>query len=247
MVLSPGSKGPPRAVKGREWYQAETVAASYDEKRFSGGGRIIDRREKQAVLDALAPVEDREVLEIACGTGRFTVMLAERGADVTGIDISEAMLARGRERAGAAGADGQLDFLRGDAARLPFPDDAFNTVFAIRFFHLASTPGRFLTEMRRVAAERVVFDTFNARSARSLYNWLLPMGSRLYTREEVNDLLSQADLTLAGESHDFVVPYGLYRQLPSELANPIRSVDTTATRTRIGERLASVSYWKCEV
>ncbi|MDZ7701909.1 MAG: class I SAM-dependent methyltransferase [Halobacteriales archaeon] len=234
-------------MKGREWYQAETVAAEYDEKRFSGGGRIIDRREKQAVLDALAPVEGREVLEIACGTGRFTVMLAERGADITGIDISEAMLARGRDRARAARVERTIEFLRGDAARLPFPDDAFDTVFAIRFFHLASTPETFLSEMRRVAAERVVFDTFNARSARSLYNWLLPMGSRLYTEAEVDALLGAAGLSLADASHDFVVPYGVYRQLPNELADPIRSADNTAMRTGLGERLASVSYWVGEV
>ncbi|MFB6353157.1 MAG: class I SAM-dependent methyltransferase [Halobacteriales archaeon] len=234
-------------MKGREWYQAESVAASYDEKRFSRGGRLIDRREKQAVLDALAPVADRSILEMACGTGRFTVMLAERGADVVGIDISAAMLAKGRERARATRTTEHLEFLRGDAARLPFPDDAFDAVFAIRFFHLASTPGRFLAEMRRVAAERVVFDTFNARSARSAYNWLLPMGSRLYSRDEVEALLDEAGLTLADSAHDFVVPYGVYRKLPNELAGPIRSADEAAAGTDLGRRLASVSYWECAV
>ncbi len=234
-------------MKGREWYQAETVAESYDEKRFSKGGRLIDRREKQAVLDAMAPVEGRRVLEIACGTGRFTVMLAERGAEVTGIDISAAMLARGRERARATRTGDRLEFLRGDAGRLPFPDGAFDTVLAMRFFHLASTPTRFLSEMRRVAAERVVFDTFNARSARSVYNWLLPMGSRLYSHAEVDRLLDDVGLTLAEADHDFVVPYGVYRSLPNALAGPLRSADTAAARTGLGRRLASVSYWECTV
>jgi ubiquinone/menaquinone biosynthesis C-methylase UbiE len=82
-------------VKGQEWYQADDVAAEYDDKRFSRGGRLIDRREKEAVLDALGPVEDKRVLEVACGTGRFTVMLAERGADIVGMDISAAMLEEG--------------------------------------------------------------------------------------------------------------------------------------------------------
>ena len=234
-------------MKGREWYQAETVADRYDEKRFSKGGRLIDRREKRAVLDAVAPVEGQRILEIACGTGRFTVMLAERGADVTGIDISEAMLARGRQRARETRTTDHLEFLRGDAARLPFADDTFDTVFAIRFFHLASTPARFLSEMRRVAAERVVFDTFNAMSARSIYNWLLPMGSRLYSDDEVTRLLDDVGLTLTEADHDFVVPYGVYRSLPNELAGPLRSMDSTAIRTGLGRRLASVSYWECAV
>src|SRR6056297_2481833 len=127
----------PVRVKGKEWYKADDVAEEYDSKRFSRGGRLIDRREKGAVLTALSPVEGKRVLEIACGTGRFTVMLAERGADVVGLDISRAMLTQGREKAHRAGVEGHISFMLGDAARLPFPDNHFDAVFAMRFFHLA--------------------------------------------------------------------------------------------------------------
>jgi len=234
-------------VKGQEWYQSDAVAEAYEEKRFSGGGRLIDRREKQAVLDSLGPVEGRDVLEIACGTGRFTVMLAERGANVTGIDISAAMLARGRANARAAAVADRLEFARADAGRLPFPDDAFDAVFAMRFFHLADTPASFLSEMARVARDTVFFDTFNATSARTAYNWLLPMGSRLYSRAEVDRLLGDVGLELREAAHDFVVPYGVYRSLPGDVAGPLRSLDTTVGGTPLGRRLASVSYWTTNV
>jgi SAM-dependent methyltransferase len=232
-------------VKGREWYQADDVAAEYEEKRFSRGGRLIDRREKQAVLDALAPVEGKDVLEIACGTGRFTVALAERGANVVGLDISAEMLAQGREKARRAGRS--VDFLRGDAGRLPFPDDSFDAVFAMRFFHLADTPAAYLSEMARVAREQVFFDTFNAGSVRLLYNWALPMGSRLYDREEVADLFAEVDLQPTGESHDFVLPFGFYRQIPNRVADEFREVDVAVGQTPVGDRLASVSYWDARV
>ncbi|MFC4548979.1 MULTISPECIES: class I SAM-dependent methyltransferase [Halorussus] len=234
-------------MKGEEWYQADEVAEEYDEKRFSRGGRLIDRREKQAVLDAIGPLEDERILEIACGTGRFTVMLAERGADIIGLDISGPMLQQGRTKARQAGVADHLEFMRGDAARLPFPDDYFDTVFAMRFFHLADTPATFLSEMRRVARERVVFDTFNAASTRSIYNWLLPMGSRLYTRGEVEKLLSDADLELADEEHDWILPYGFYRKIPGQIAGPIRNVDTSLGESAVGDHLASVSYWSARV
>lgn len=234
-------------MKGQEWYQADEIAEAYEEKRFSGGGRLIDRREKQAVLDAIGPVEDKRVLEIACGTGRFTVMLAERGADVVGLDISAAMLQQGREKARAAAVESHLDFMRGDAGRLPFPDDHFDAVIAMRFFHLADTPSAYLSEMRRVSKDVVFFDTFNRFSTRSIYNWALPMGSRLYSRWEVNRLLREADLELVGSAHDFVVPYGLYRAIPDSLASPIRTVDRAVGRLPGGSRLASVSYWHCQV
>jgi ubiquinone/menaquinone biosynthesis C-methylase UbiE len=234
-------------VKGKEWYQADEVAEEYESKRFSRGGRLIDRREKQAVLNALGPVEDRDVLEIACGTGRFTVMLAERGANVVGLDISRAMLAQGREKARAANVADRIEFLRGDAARLPFPDDHFDTVLAMRFFHLADTPAKFLAEMRRVSKEQVFFDTFNSFSTRVLYNWLLPMGSRLYSRTEVEGLLADAGLSLSTAEHDFILPYGFYREIPNDLASAFRDVDATIQRSPFGKRLASVSYWNASV
>ncbi|MFB6122702.1 MAG: class I SAM-dependent methyltransferase [Haloferacaceae archaeon] len=234
-------------MKGKEWYQADEVAQEYDTKRFSKGGRLIDRREKQAVLDALGPVEGQDVLEIACGTGRFTVMLAERGANIVGLDISAAMLSQGREKARAAGVADHIEFMRGDAARLPFPDDHFDAVFAMRFFHLADTPAKFLTEMARVSKEQVFFDTFNDRSTRVLYNWLLPMGSRLYSRDEVTQLLSDSNLALDGEAHDFVFPYGFYRKIPNDIADEFRSVDHAILESGLGAKLASVSYWDAHV
>ena len=234
-------------MKGQEWYQADTVAEEYEAKRFSRGGRLIDRREKQAVLDAIGPVDGKNVLEVACGTGRFTVMLAERGANITGLDISGPMLQQGRGKASDVGVADHVEFMRGDAARLPFPDDHFDTVLAMRFFHLADTPAAFLSEMRRVAKEQVFFDTFNRFSTRSLYNWALPMGSRLYSRWEVDGLLDGAGLELIEETHDWVLPYGFYRKIPNELAASFRSIDTALGGTPLGDKLASVSYWNTHV
>lgn len=230
-------------VKGKEWYQADDVAAAYEDKRFSRGGRLIDTREREAVLSALAPVEGQDILEIACGTGRFTVMLGERGADVIGMDISKPMMLQGVSKANRAGVDGRVGFIRGDAARLPFPDDSFDAVFAMRFFHLAPSPEGFLSEMRRVSRETIFFDTFNSFSTRTVYNWLLPMGSRLYDDETVETMLDEAHLELVHAEHDFVVPYGCYRSIPDRIARPIRSVDERLGETAVGDRLASVSFW----
>lgn len=234
-------------MKGQEWYQADDVAEAYEDKRFSRGGRLIDQREKDAVLDALGPVADKEILEIACGTGRFPVLLAEQGADVVGLDISAAMLRQGREKARTADIEGSLELIRGDAGRLPFPDDHFDAVYAMRFFHLADTPVSFMQEMRRVSREQVFFDTFNRFSTRSLYNWALPMGSRLYSRAEVDRLLQDAGLTLHQADHDWVLPYGFYRKVPNGIASAFRRVGERVANTGGGDRLASVSYWDTRV
>ncbi|WP_302080933.1 class I SAM-dependent methyltransferase [Salinibaculum rarum] len=234
-------------MKGQEWYQADEIAEAYEDKRFSRGGRLIDDREKAAVLDALGNVEDKDVLEIACGTGRFTAMLAEEGADVVGLDISGPMLRQGREKAIELGVNDHMELLRGDAGRLPFPDNHFDTVLAMRFFHLADTPRDFLREMRRVSKDQVFFDTFNRFSTRSLYNWALPMGSRLYSGTEVARLLRDTNLELADSEHDWIFPYGFYRQIPGRIASAFRTVDTALGGTYVGDRLASVSYWDARV
>jgi len=235
-------------VKGQDWYQADEVAEEYEDVRFSGGGELIDRREKEAVLSALGPIEEgHRVLEVACGTGRFTTMLADRGADIVGLDISREMLEQGRQNAAESGLSDTVEFVRGDASRLPFPDGHFDSVVAMRFFHLMDDPVPFTRELRRVSADQVFFDTFNSRSLRTLYTWLLPMGSRLYSERQVVNMLRAADLTLAGEEHDFVLPYGFYRELPGPVAKPFQALDELVGNTIPGDYVASVSYWDARI
>ncbi|MFA9515864.1 class I SAM-dependent methyltransferase [Halopenitus sp. H-Gu1] len=234
-------------MKGQDWYQADEVAEQYDDVRFSDGGRVIDHREREAVLSAVEPSDDTRVLEVACGTGRFTTMLADHDAEVVALDISREMLEQGRRKVRDAGLADRVEFMRGDASRLPFPDDHFDTVLAMRFFHLMDDPEPFIAEMRRVSSDQIFFDTFNRRSARALYTWILPMGSRLYSENQVVSLLESADLSLAGESHDFVLPYGFYRNLPGALARAFRTIDEAIGRTIPGDYVASVSYWDARV
>lgn len=53
---------------------------------------------------ALAREMGGPALELGCGTGRFTIPLAQAGIDVTGLDLAAAMLDRAREKAGDRGA-----------------------------------------------------------------------------------------------------------------------------------------------
>src|SRR4051812_47806320 len=89
------------------------------------------------VVDA-APHADASVIDVGCGTGATTLALARRlgrGASVTGVDVSEAMLTAARERAAGAGVD--ADFVAGDAQRHPFAPgtaDVIASRFGLMFF-----------------------------------------------------------------------------------------------------------------
>lgn len=76
------------------------------------------------------------VLEVGIGTGR-NLDLYPPGVAITGIDVSDAMLAQARERAGELGLEKSVELIRADVHELPFPDAAFDTVVADRVNPLA--------------------------------------------------------------------------------------------------------------
>ena len=70
------------------------------------------------------------VLELGCGTGRIARPLGLAGVRLIGIDRSDPMLARARQRVVRARLGGQVGLVRGDIRDLPFPSSAFAMVMA---------------------------------------------------------------------------------------------------------------------
>lgn len=87
----------------------------------------------QAALEHAAAQPGERVVDVGCGCGATTLSLAERGASVWGVDISEPMLARARER--ATGMD-NVRFTRADAAaeRFAAEHDLVFSRFGVMFF-----------------------------------------------------------------------------------------------------------------
>lgn len=82
-----------------------------------------------AVLaEACAVGSGMRVLDVACGSGNATLPAARSGAQVTGCDLSSAMLRVGAERAAAEGLG--VDWREGDVQELPFADGAFDVVMS---------------------------------------------------------------------------------------------------------------------
>ncbi|WP_410665358.1 class I SAM-dependent methyltransferase [Amycolatopsis sp. lyj-84] len=104
----------------------EQLAAEYDE-RIPGVGHADDMFTDSEMRFLMAKVHSgTKVLDMGCGTGRFTIPLALAGARMTGLDLTAAMLDQARTKAKAAGVD--IDFRQGDMASLPFPDNSFDVV-----------------------------------------------------------------------------------------------------------------------
>jgi len=88
----------------------------------------------RGVLQACDVKAGERALDVGCGCGDTTIALAQRGARLTGVDVSRPMLARARERAQSAGLD--IDFVLGDAAEARFANayDALFSRFGVMFF-----------------------------------------------------------------------------------------------------------------
>ncbi len=103
----------------------------------------LDQRWRRATVRAVVKPGDR-VLDAACGTGDLAIIAAKAGANVTGLDFSEAMLERARRKAP------DLEWTRGDLLALPFGDESFDAAtvgFGVR--NVADLPGA-IEELRRV-------------------------------------------------------------------------------------------------
>jgi len=105
------------------------------------------------------------VLEIGGGTGRFTRPLQANGVAIVPLDLSRAMLDRGR-------AQGMRDAVLGDAASLPFRDGAFGAALSVHVLHLVKEVGPVLREIARTVREEyvVVADNWDGFSLNRLYS-----------------------------------------------------------------------------
>ena len=161
-------------------YDFDKIASSYDRLNHimtAGMDRLWRRRAaKEAIMTArrkTVSATNALALDVACGTGDMAVELLKRGCSVTGIDLSEEMLAIARRKTAEA------NFQLANAEALPFDDASFDAVtsaFGIRnFVHL----DKGLAEMARVlksGGRMVILEMSTPDSAlvRPFYN--------LYTR-----------------------------------------------------------------
>jgi len=121
----------------------DTVANNYDFTNavLSGGNATLWRF---ATVKAIDPQPGERILDIACGTGTSSVALTRTGATVVGVDFSPGMLSQARRK------HTSVEFVEGDAVKLPFVSDEFDAVTISFGLRNVSDPKAALDEMYRV-------------------------------------------------------------------------------------------------
>ncbi|MBQ7999319.1 MAG: bifunctional demethylmenaquinone methyltransferase/2-methoxy-6-polyprenyl-1,4-benzoquinol methylase UbiE [Bacteroidales bacterium] len=116
----------------------DNIAPDYDKLNHILSLNIDKGWRKRAVCEIADVQQKLSVLDVACGTGDFTIEIAKKvteGSKIVGIDLSEGMMKVGREKIADAGVDATLEY--GDCEALDYPENSFDRIsvgFGVRNF-----------------------------------------------------------------------------------------------------------------
>ncbi|MEX0842669.1 MAG: class I SAM-dependent methyltransferase [Xanthobacteraceae bacterium] len=176
---------------------------AYARWRSSEIGATTERLERELILELVGDDSGRTVLDVGCGDGELALQLAKRGAIVTGIDASAAMIDAAKDRAKQHNA--RVTFQVAVAEHLPFPAEQFDVVTAITILCFVEDAAPVFREIARVLRPggRFVIGELGKWSTwaagRRVRAWL---GSRLWRRgrfrtaHELRNLAEQAGLNV---------------------------------------------------
>ncbi|WNG91100.1 bifunctional 2-polyprenyl-6-hydroxyphenol methylase/3-demethylubiquinol 3-O-methyltransferase UbiG [Mycobacterium sp. ITM-2016-00318] len=103
------------------------------EQHYGGRDRIWSGRVNVQFADVAGALTPGRALDLGCGEGADAVWLAERGWNVTAVDISDTALGRAREAADVRGLADRIEFRQFDLSE-GFPDGTFDLISA-QFLH----------------------------------------------------------------------------------------------------------------
>jgi SAM-dependent methyltransferase len=118
---------------------------------FGAAAAMNDADAMKLLLAAARAVSVDTVLDVACGPGIVVAAFAREAAEVTGIDLTPAMIALARERCASEGLL-NVRFEIGDVERLPYADASFSVVVCRYALHHMLRPQAVIREMARVCA-----------------------------------------------------------------------------------------------
>lgn len=109
----------------------------------------------ELTMAELGDLTGKSVLDVGCGPGRYAVAAAERGAEVTGIDVSRKMLALATQRARDGDVAERCRFEESDFDTYR-PETRFEIVLMISFLEYRADPRRDLARLGDLAGEKAI-------------------------------------------------------------------------------------------
>lgn len=154
----------------------------------------IDRRWRKRAIHILKNASPEKILDVACGTGDLSIEAVKlKPGKITGIDISEGMLIKGREKLRRKRLENIITLIKGDSESLQFDDHSFDAAmvaFGVRNFEDLN---KGLAEILRVLKPGgllivLEFSKPAGRFVKSIYNFyffrILPFMGKVFSRDK---------------------------------------------------------------
>ena len=125
----------------------DRMAARYDSFCHTPLGKFVDEVERALVWALLTPKPGETIGDLGCGTGAYTIALAQAGCEVIGIDESPAMLTKARAKSAAGGS---ITYLQADLADLLLHSSTLDAVLLQVTLEFVADPAVVLNEAFRV-------------------------------------------------------------------------------------------------
>ena len=209
-MANPVSQEPEMTVGHEDCAHWDRAATTYDAEHREWLAEAFENKIRSWLARRFTP--DDHVLELGCGTGIFSEMIAGQVRHLTATDFSPEMLERAGQRLSAYD---NVEARQEDAGHTSFAHGAFDAVLAVNLFHHASEPAAVARECNRVVrpgGRVVVIDC--AGHATSLSSWIDAVLRRLRLRDRPHDdhhhhlslddltaLLTGAGLTVQEKTH----------------------------------------------
>jgi len=145
------------------WEHAEVARSSVEASLTPAASLRVSRRTRERYFDPredtaypleyaywlLGDVRGKAVLDLGCGSGANTVLLADRGARVTGLDLSPDLIELARQRLHVNEIAADVGFVVGSAHAIDLPDASMDVVFGMAILHHVDLQ-KTAAEVRRV-------------------------------------------------------------------------------------------------
>lgn len=189
--ITPYDHTRPKTEQVRDMFDSIAPAYDFMNRAMTMG---VDKLWRRRAMKAVKATRPAAILDVATGTGDLAIAMARAipDATVTGIDLSEGMLAIGREKVERAGLSSRVNFAQADCLALPMTDNTYDCVtvaYGVRNFeHLAEgyremlrvlRPGGMLAVLELSTPTSPLVKPFYRLYTRSL----IPLAGRLVSKD----------------------------------------------------------------
>ena len=190
-----------KPYKNSDLGKKEQVAKMFDaiSKNYDGLNRVIslgiDIKWRKKVVEIVGKNNPKQILDIATGTGDLALMMAELNPDkIIGFDISEGMLAVGKEKIANVNLSEKIEMVVGDSEEMPFDDNTFDAItvsFGVRNFANLDKGIQEIARVLKPSGVLVILETSNPtkfpfKQGYKLYtNLFLPVIGKLFSKDKV--------------------------------------------------------------